>query len=278
MPKEILGGINAGSGKPPDHPTAPSSGSERLPRDGLIASGGDSAQIRGLVAGCHDYWLVRTLHAWATRVGYEALPRRYPDPSLPESGQSVGQIVFGGGTSLCAAWGITHRWSQDIDFVLDSSGSASPRQLRHACKKAFEETSAQLGTTYRATDDSGNLALISERARDIYDLACIAIERDQFEGHIGRDSKALLHIAEGWIPSSDRKRPTHGFASLASFDASTSEYRALADGYEAVMNEMVWSDPIPLDEAITLAVSLDPGPPEPPPPTNPSPYVAYPRR
>lgn len=309
-----------------------------------------------------DYWLVRTLHAWATRVGYEALPRRYPDPSLPKSDQSVGRIVFGGGTSLSAAWGITHRWSQDIDFVLDSSGKAPPRQLRHACKKAFEETSAQLGTTYRATEDtpshcfavfnehdrdlrssidvafhpldnptlwtqerpvmsligrmqnestleaypelggfdfatlgpgttamnkllaqtevcrSGNLALISERARDVYDLARIAIARDQFEGHIGRDSKALLHIAEGWIPSSDRKRPTNGFASLASFDASTSEYRALADGYETVMNEMVWGDPIPLDEAIILAVSLDPGPPEPPPPLNPSPYVAYPRR
>lgn len=309
-----------------------------------------------------DYWLVRTLHAWATRVGYEALPRRYPDPSLPESDQSVGRIVFGGGTSLSAAWGITHRWSQDIDLVLGPSSAALPRQLRHACKRAFEETSNQLGAAFQVTEESadhcfavisdrergmrssidvafqplddaplwiqerpvmsligrmqneatleaypelggfdfatlgpgttamnkllaqtevcrsGNLVLISERARDIYDLACIAVARDQFEGHIGRDSKALLHIAEGWIPSRDRKRPTNGFASLASFDASTSEYRALADGYEAVMNEMVWGDPIPLDEAIALAVSLDPGPPEPPPPLNPSPYVAYPRR
>ena len=125
---------------------------------------------------------------------------------------------------------------------------------------------------------SGSRALISERARDIYDLARIAIERDRFEGHIGRDSKALLHIAESWTPSSDRKRPPNGFASLASFDASTPEHRALADGYESVMNEMVWGQPIPLDEAINHALSLDPGPPEPPPPTSPGPYVAYPRR
>lgn len=309
-----------------------------------------------------DYWLVRTLHAWATRVGYETLPRRFPDPSLPESDQSVGRIVFGGGTSLSAAWGIAHRWSQDIDLVLGPSSAALPKQLRHACKRAFEETSNHLGATYQVTEESadhcfavisdqergmrssidvafqplddaplwiqarpvmslvgrlqneatleacpelggfnfatlgpgttamnkllaqtevsrsGDLALISERARDIYDLACIAIARDQFEGHIGRDSSALLYIAEGWIPSSDRKRPPNGFESLASFDQSTPEYRALADGYEAVMNEMVWGDPIPLDEAIALAVSLDPGPPEPPPPLNPSPYVAYPRR
>lgn len=309
-----------------------------------------------------DYWLVRTLHAWAISVGYEALRRRYPDPTRPQSDQIAGRIVFGGGTSLSAAWGITRRWSQDIDFVLDSSGQASPRQLRHACKKAFEETAERLDTSYRVTEDttshcfavfndhdremrssidvafqplddptlwaheqpvmsligrmqdettleaypelggfefstlgpgttamnkllaqtevcrSGDLALISGRARDVYDLACIAIERDRFEGHIGRDSKALLHISEGWTPSSDRKRPTSGFASLASFDPSTPEYRALADGYETVMNEMVWGDPIPLDEAITHAVSLDPGPPEPPPPTSPSPYVAYPRR
>jgi len=114
---------------------------------------------------------------------------------------------------------------------------------------------------------SGSRALISERARDIYDLARIAIERDRFEGHIGRDSKALLHIAESWTPSSDRKRPPNGFASLASFDASTPEHRALADGYESVMNEMVWGQPIPLDEAINHALSLDPGPPEPPPKT-----------
>ena len=111
----------------------------------------------------------------------------------------------------------------------------------------------------------------------MYDLACIAINKDIFEGHIGRDSKALLHLSESWLPQDNRKRPADGFASLRSFDSTTREYEALAEGYEAMINGMVWGDKIPLDEAIKLAVSLDPGPSEPLALPEPNPQVAYPR-
>ena len=112
------------------------------------------------------------------------------------------------------------------------------------------------------TASSGDRNLISERARDIYDLACIARERSRFEGHIGRDTRRLLHISESHRPDGDPRRPPEGFASLRTFDPSTAEYEALAEGYEAVIEQMVWGDKIPLEEAIRLTVSLDDGPAE----------------
>ena len=124
---------------------------------------------------------------------------------------------------------------------------------------------------------SGDLDSIRGRARDVYDLACIAKSAGDFEGHIGRDSKALLWVAESWRDEHDGKRPEDGFASLKSFDPSTPEYEALAAGYEEVVGGLVWGEHIPLQEAIALTVSLDPGPAEPPPPPEPSPYIAYPR-
>ena len=110
------------------------------------------------------------------------------------------------------------------------------------------------------TASSGDPDLIRERARDIYDLACIARERSRFEGHIGRDTRYLLHLSQTHHPSDDPRRPPEGFASLRTFDPSTAEYEALAEGYQAVAEQMVWGDRIPLNEAIGLAVSLDEGP------------------
>ena len=306
-----------------------------------------------------DYWLVRSLHSWLVAVGDHALSRGCPNPNKPIELQSVGRMVFGGGTSLSAAWGITERWSQDIDLILDPAQGATPKQMRQACKKGaeaaarrigcgFKETSRSLGHYFfvfrdRGRDEvssidiafqpvepplwvqkvpvmsmigrvcdpevleahpelggfefntlgpgttamnkllaqtemsaSGDFDSIRGRARDVYDLACIARSAEDFEGHIGRDSKALLRAAELWT-FRDSKRPEDGFASIRSFDPSTREHEALAEGYEEVMNGMVWGEPIPLDEAIALAVSLDPGPAEPPPPLEHGPLVAYPR-
>ena len=308
-----------------------------------------------------DYWVIRTLHAWASAVGDGYVQRRYPDPNVSDVENRVGRFVFGGGTALSAAWGITQRWSEDIDLTLSETGQAKPRQLIQACTHAFDlaarmipsafditekseghcfasflrsrQTVSRIDVTFspildmeptwvqrqpvmsmigRLCDEdmlrahpelggfeirtlgpgstamdkllaqtkaagSGDMGRIKERARDVYDLACIARESRQFEGHIGRDSKALLHIAEG-KSGADRKRPADGFASLRSFDPSTPEHEALADGYEEVISGMVWGEKIPLDEAIDLAVSLDPGPAEPYslPPANPE--VAYQRR
>lgn len=309
-----------------------------------------------------DYWLVRTLYAWVSTVGVRTLQRAYPDPARSAGAQHVGRVAFGGGTSLSAAWGITQRWSQDIDLILGPSDQAKPRVLQQTCKSAFSEVSRSLGGTYKITSqgpghcfasilsgmrgevssidvafepldvdplwtqsmpimsmvgrissaemldvhpelggfsfdiigpgttamnkllaqtrtsESGDLTQISERARDVYDLACIANQAARFEGHIGRDSRALLHIAETWKDNRDPKRPPDGFASLRSFDSGSREYEALAEGYEIVMRDMVWGEPIPLDEAIQLAVSLDPGPAQPPSARQANSRIAYPHR
>ena len=307
-----------------------------------------------------DYWLIRTLHAWRDAVGGGPVSRRYPNPALSEAGNRVGRFVFGGGTSLSAAWGITQRWSEDLDLTLSPAEGTTARHFRQACQQAFGATALSLSGTHSITDKgpshcfasflrdqqvisridvtskpidsapvwtqretvmsmiggacddamleahpelggfevetlgpgttamnkllaqtqtcgSGDMEYIRERARDVYDLACIARDRGRFEGHIGRDSKALLHLSESWLPQGNRKRPPEGFASLRSFDPETREYEALARGYDDVINGMVWGEKLPLNEAIKLAVSLDPGPSEPHRPPEPNRLVAYPR-
>lgn len=308
-----------------------------------------------------DYWLIRTLHAWVGAVGDGDVQRRYPNPDLSAKDNRVGRFVFGGGTSLSAAWGITQRWSEDLDLGLDPSELTTARHFRQACQEAFGATAQGIAGTHQVTSKgpshcfasflrsqqviaridvtsrpldiaplwtqreivmsmigrlcdeemlaahpelggfeidtlgpgttamdkllaqthacgAGELGYIRERARDVYDLACIARDRDRFEGHIGRDSKALLHLSESWLPGGNPMRPPDGFASLRLFDPSTAEHEALAEGYETVVGSMVWGEKFPLREAIALAVSLDPGPPEPYSLPPPSPLVAYPRR
>ena len=111
--------------------------------------------------------------------------------------------------------------------------------------------------------ESRDLGDIRRRSRDLYDLACIALERSRFGEDIGRNTPRLLYVSESHRPPDDPPRPTDGFASLRTFDPATPEYEALAEGYESVLDRMVWGEKIPLDEAIRLAVSLDEGPAEP---------------
>ena len=108
-----------------------------------------------------------------------------------------------------------------------------------------------------------DLEEIGRRSRDLYDLACIALERSRFGKDIGRNTPRLLHVSELHRPPDDPARPPAGFASLRTFDPATPEYEALAEGYESMLSRMVWGDKIPLAEAIRLAVSLDEGPAEP---------------
>lgn len=359
--------------KPPAAHIGRSAAGEKEPGASLVDNSSLFEDVVGAAANAYqidkrmietDYWLVRTLHSWLTAVGADRIPRGYPDPNKPLASQAVGRMVFGGGTSLSAAWGITERWSQDIDMIFDPAEHATPKLLRQACKKAAMAASAHIGCTFRETSrsqghyflefreskrevssidivfqsvdeppqwiqevpvmsmigrvcdpellgahpelggfelrtlgpgmtamnkllaqtemsESGDLDSIRGRARDVYDLACIAKSAADFEGHIGRDSKALLWVAESWAKGardSGGQRPVDGFASLRSFDPSTREHKALAEGYEEVVEAMVWGEGIPLREAIALAVSLDPGPAEPLPPLEHGPFVAYPRR
>lgn len=308
-----------------------------------------------------DYWLVRTLHAWATHVGFHRVARPCTAGAKNE-GSPAGRAVFGGGTSLSAAWGITQRWSEDIDLIFDPAEGTTPRHFKQACKAAAVTVSKSLGGGYnsggksgdqfffeitskdgllsnvditrqdvsarplliqempvtsmiaRVADEetrraypelggfgvlslgpgstamnkllaqteiseSGDLGMIRYRARDVYDLARIALCGADLEGHIGRDSRALLHISEGWRRDRAPARPPEGFASLRSFDPSNPEHEALAEGYEDVMDRMVWGEKIPLNEAIKLALTLDPGPSEPynPPEQGDHPWVCHPR-
>lgn len=312
--------------------------------NGLVSAASDAYGLPpAMIAG--DYWLVRTLHAWATHVGFHRVARPYAAGTQDE-GSSAGRVVFGGGTPLSAAWGITRRWSEDIDLIFDPAEGTRPKNFKQACKAAAVTVSKSLGGGYnsggksgdqfffeitskdgllayvditrqdmsappllcqempvasmiwRIADEetqraypelggfgvlslgpgstamnkllaqteiteSGDLSMIRYRARDLYDLARIALCSADLEGQIGRDSRALLHISEGWRPDGAPARPPDGFASLRSFDPSTPEHQALAEGYEDVMNRMVWGEKIPLDEAIKLALTLDPGPSEP---------------
>jgi len=104
-------------------------------------------------------------------------------------------------------------------------------------------------------------AAIRRRARDLYDLASIALAATDFEGHIGRDSPRLLGMSEQWRREADGAvRPDGGFSSLHVFKPSTPEHAALREGYEEVTTSMVWGRQIAFADAVDLALSLDPGP------------------
>ena len=303
-----------------------------------------------------DYWLVKTLHAWVTIIGVDNIKAPYTEGV-------AGRMIFAGGTALSAAWGLTQRWSEDIDLLFDPAAGNNQRrkqrQMRNVVRKGGIAVAGAMGCKYRQVDkgarhhffeivDStgkemssvdvtymevepvvwvskrsvmsmvgrrsdestlneypelggfefncvspvltamnkllaqtensvhGDLAAIRRRARDVYDLACIASSARRFEGQTNRDGPALLSIAESWQDPEAPTRPDEGFGSLASFREGTPEHRALIDGYDQVLSEMVWGDRIPLREAVDLAVSLDPGPaaPQQDPPYNPG--VVYP--
>ncbi len=344
-------------------------GARHRPSGALAADTGDFAGLLNRASNAydlpremitHDYWLVATLHAWATHIGTRSMPVAYPPPG---ASPPAGRVIFGGGTSLSAAWGVTQRWSEDIDLVFDPADTHKPRQFKAACKQAAVTVSKAIGGSYRTagrsrdhfffevvhkdstkarshveivaheplphpvlteyvpvtsligavadpdelaeypelggfrfltlgpastamnkllaqteTSESGDPQRIRERARDVYDLASIALSSARFEGHIGRDSPALLHIAEKW-QNDQTTRPPDGFGSLASFTPGAPEHEMLAEGYQQVTEQMVWGEQIGFDEAVRLAVSLDPGPSkkfEPPPPGDHH-RVGYPR-
>ena len=290
-----------------------------------------------------DYWLVRALYESDIMLSGSAelpagLPRHPP----------LGRLILCGGTSLSAAWDLTRRFSEDLDFVLLPSPSCSGRRFKFATKRFAIELSKRLGGGLRtisrgarhsffeielhddchlsvdivnrgadnapimyqrqpvvsllsrtaprdvidqfpetgagdgfgvevlgpcstamdkllaltALSTAGDLAQITQRSRDLYDLACIATATERFEGHIGRDSRRLLAVSQHWRRDVDgAERPEAGFAALDLFDSTSAQYAALRNGYEQAMNSLVWGEQLTFNDAIQLALSLDPGPP-----------------
>jgi len=124
------------------------------------------------------------------------------------------------------------------------------------CSTAMDKLLAHTSLSQR-----GDCAAIRRRARDLYDLASIALAATDFEGHIGRDSPRLLGMSEQWRREADGAvRPDGGFSSLHVFKPSTPEHAALREGYEEVTTSMVWGRQIAFADAVDLALSLDPGP------------------
>ena len=101
---------------------------------------------------------------------------------------------------------------------------------------------------------------IVARARDIYDLACAANHKQRLGLLNGEAARQILRWCESNIGPDAPKRPAEGFAALPQFDSITRAYESLAQGYEDVCQNMVWGNKIPLKDAISAAISLDPGP------------------
>ena len=291
-----------------------------------------------------DYWLVRAVHETDLMLsGSGEMPAAMPHQP------PIGRLILGGGTSLAAAWGVSQRFSEDLDFIVIPNPGSVGRRFKRAAKRFAIELSKRLGgfprivtqgpqhffcelvipgtgpvsidivvretagspvmsqreavasLLSRAADSGalgmfpetggvdgfsfdvlgpcstamdkllalaalsadGDLAGIRQRARDIYDLACIAKDAARFEGHIGRDSPRLLAVSQNWRRDVDgSERPDGGFASLELFDPDSPQHTALRVGYDWVQSNMVWGDRTPFGEAVDLALSLDPGPPD----------------
>ncbi len=85
-----------------------------------------------------DYWLIATLQ----RI-YRMLGANGRIPPLYGSKTEIGNIVFGGGTSLSAAWDIVPRYSEDIDLVLIPAPNAKSKHLRNGLQ-FFRNMAAKL--------------------------------------------------------------------------------------------------------------------------------------
>ncbi len=71
-----------------------------------------------------------------------------------------------------------------------------------------------------------------------------------------------LAVSQRWRARVDgAKRPAGGFAAVSSFISGTRHNTVLRNAYETMAEQLVWGDPIDFDDAVRLAVALDPGPP-----------------
>ena len=106
---------------------------------------------------------------------------------------------------------------------------------------------------------AGNTDGLAARARDVYDLACLAADEHAAD-KIRRNVAALdAHDSEDTrIRHKDRaERPKDGYSASPAFDPRTSAYRALSDGYDRVRPIVYGRRFDPFEQAVAAVRSLD---------------------
>ncbi len=142
--------------------------------------------------------------------------------------------------------------------ALPSQGYSWEMSTIHPASIAMDKLLTQASLSLN--NDTDNL---HRRARDLYDLALIAKQQELYTGTLKRDASQILWLAqETQNKITKTERPLRGFGSLESFRSGSPQNEVLRDGYQRVIDSLVWGEKLELDEAIELAVSLDPGPAE----------------
>lgn len=123
---------------------------------------------------------------------------------------------------------------------------------------AVSVTAVNKMMTLHRLASTGDNERIFLRARDLYDLACIAASPP----HAGETRRRVAELAEllaegGVSRKGQASRPDDGFLNGLEFRPNTSAYSALKDGYHE-MRPMLWSNSGPnFEEALAAAKTLD---------------------
>ncbi len=109
--------------------------------------------------------------------------------------------------------------------------------------------------------ETGRFDALADRARDVYDLYCIAVVAAEASLVRVNVEELAAILASGGVQRQDaERRPPGGFATGLAFTPRTEAYEALRDGYEKRMPTLVFSDSaLPsFEDAVEAARSLDP--------------------
>ena len=103
-----------------------------------------------------------------------------------------------------------------------------------------------------------NLADLTKRGRDVYDLWSVAQSRPHAAEV--RDTVAVIarHVQEKGATPEPHLRPAGGFSLSPAFDPATAQYKALNAGYDEVLS-LVWGRrPMSFAAAVNDIKALDP--------------------
>ncbi len=109
--------------------------------------------------------------------------------------------------------------------------------------------------------ETGRFDALADRARDVYDLYCIAVVAAEAALVRVNVEELAAVLASGGVQRQDaERRPPGGFAAGLAFTPRTEAYEALRNGYEKRMPSLVFDQSaLPsFEEAVEAARSLDP--------------------